>query len=94
MTETIAIADARARLSAIADEVSRTHDVVTITRNGEPAIVLLAAEDYESILETLAWATAPDAAERRDEAERSLAEGDLTGGDEMAELMRRRFGDA
>jgi antitoxin YefM len=34
--KTAPLADVKAHLSALVDEVARTHEQVTITRNGEP----------------------------------------------------------
>ncbi len=35
----------------------RTHERVSITRNGKPAAVLISAEDLEALEETLYWAS-------------------------------------
>ena len=50
---TIPLAEARAQLSRLVDEAARTHERVEITRNGYRAAVLLAADDYDSLMETL-----------------------------------------
>ena len=47
------LSEVKARLSEIADEVGRTHERVHITKNGKAYVVLLAAEDLESIEATL-----------------------------------------
>ena len=47
------LSDVKARLSEIAEEVDRTHERVHITRNGREYVVLIAAEDLESIEATL-----------------------------------------
>lgn len=88
---TLPLADVRNRLSALVDEVTRTHDTVTITRNGVPAAVVVSADDYESIMETLALLNDPEDRERLAEAEASVAAGDLTTAGEMAELVRDRI---
>jgi antitoxin YefM len=36
------------------DEAVATHEQITVTRNGEPAVVVLSVEDFESLVETLA----------------------------------------
>ncbi|HEX3732250.1 MAG TPA: type II toxin-antitoxin system Phd/YefM family antitoxin [Mycobacteriales bacterium] len=61
--KTLSVAQARAQLSAHIDEVTRTHEVVTITRNGEPAAVLVSADEWESMEETLYWSEPSHAAE-------------------------------
>jgi len=49
---TLPLATVRDRLSALIDDVARTHDTLTITRNGTPSAVVLSVDDYESIMET------------------------------------------
>lgn len=50
---TISLATARAQLSKLVEEAVSTHQRVEITRNGTRAAVLLAAEDYDSLIETI-----------------------------------------
>jgi antitoxin YefM len=87
---TLPLAEVRNRLSALVDEVVRTHDTLTITRNGVPAAVVVSADDYESIMETLALRNDPADRERLTEAEASVAAGDLTTAGEMRDLLRDR----
>ena len=49
----VPLAEARAQLSRFVDEAVRTHGRVEITRNGVRAAVLLSADDYDSLMETL-----------------------------------------
>ncbi|MBM2623862.1 type II toxin-antitoxin system Phd/YefM family antitoxin [Actinoplanes sp. LDG1-06] len=86
------LAEARNRLSALIDDVVRTHDALTITRNGVPAAVVLAADDYESIMETLSLISDPIALARIAESESAAASGDVTTLEEMEAIMARRFG--
>jgi antitoxin YefM len=51
---TLPVADARAQLSRLVDEAERTHERFEITRNGHRAAVLLSADDYDSLRETIA----------------------------------------
>lgn len=88
--KTESLASVKAHLSGLVDEVLRTQEQVTVTRNGEPAVVMLSADDYESLVETLALLDDPVARERLDEAEGSVATGDVTTGEEMAALMGER----
>jgi len=50
---TLAIADARSRLSKLIDEAMATHERFEITRNGRRAAVLLSADDYDTLQEAL-----------------------------------------
>lgn len=74
---TVPLSEAKARLSEIADEVGRTHERVHITRNGREYVVLLAAEDLESIEATLELLTEPQAQERIRRSEEDFARGDV-----------------
>jgi prevent-host-death family protein len=51
---TLPLADARAQLSKLVEEASSTHERIEITKNGHRAAVLLGADDYDSMLETIA----------------------------------------
>ena len=53
MTTTTSLANVKAHLSAIVGSVHDTHERVVITRNGEPAAVLIAPDDLASLEETL-----------------------------------------
>ena len=50
---TLSLASVKAHFSHVIDEVAGTHERVTVTRNGSPVAVILAVEDYESMVETL-----------------------------------------
>ncbi|WP_371382800.1 type II toxin-antitoxin system Phd/YefM family antitoxin [Rhodococcus sp. GXMU-t2271] len=69
---TLPVAEARAQFSRLVDEAERTHERFEITRNGHRAAVLLGADDYDALRETIAVL-----------AEKSLLADHLTG---MAEL--------
>jgi len=60
MRRTIPLAKAKAELSALVDEVDQTYDRIVITRNGRDTAVLLSAEEYEGLLETLDIQQSPD----------------------------------
>jgi prevent-host-death family protein len=88
--ETLPLSDAKARLSEIADEVDRTHQRVQITKNGRSYVVLISAEDLESMEATLELLSDPEALARVRQAQADLAAGQGTSGEEMAELMAHR----
>lgn len=50
---TVPLAEARQNFSALVDAATATHQRVLVTRNGVPAIWMIADEDFESIMETL-----------------------------------------
>ncbi len=51
---TLPVADARAQFSKLVDEATSTHERFEITRNGRRVAVLLGADDYDSLRETIA----------------------------------------
>ena len=75
---TASLASVKARLSSFVDDVEVTHERVVITRNGSPAAVLVAPEDLESLEETIAVLSDPDAMVELMEARAAIAKGDLT----------------
>ena len=87
---TLPLSDAKARLSEIADEVGRTHERVHITKNGRDYVVLLAAEDLESIEATLELLADPEAQQRIQESERDIAGGDVLDETAVRGLLGRR----
>lgn len=50
---TLSLADARANLSKLVESAVSTHERFEVTRNGDRAAVLLSADDYDSLLETV-----------------------------------------
>src|SRR5260370_679611 len=70
------LSDVKARLSEIAEEVDRTHERVHITRNGREYVVLIAAEDLESIEATLELLADPAAQQRITQSQQEIARGE------------------
>ncbi|MBA3294245.1 MAG: type II toxin-antitoxin system Phd/YefM family antitoxin [Geodermatophilaceae bacterium] len=87
---TLPLSEVKARLSEIADEVDRTHERVHVTRNGREYVVLVSAEDLESLEATIELLSDESAKARVREAEAAVAAGDLTTAEEMAALMEGR----
>lgn len=89
--ETRPLAEVRQDLSRFVEEAVSTHTRIDITRNGKRAAVLLSAEDYDSLVETLD--VLADAALVRD-IQHALAELEVGGGvthsDIVADLAARR----
>lgn len=50
---TIPLAEARANLSRLVEEAMVTHERIVVTRNGRRAAVILSADDFDAIMETL-----------------------------------------
>lgn len=56
---TISLTEAKARLNELVDEAVTMHERVTITRHGRPAALLVSADEWESLQETLYWQAQP-----------------------------------
>lgn len=86
------LSEVKARLSEIAEEVDRTHERVHITKNGKDYVVLLAAEDLESIEATLELLTDPAAQERIAQARGEISRGEGMSIAEVDRSLEARFG--
>ncbi len=51
---TLSVAEARAKFSKIVDAATTTHERFEVTRNGGRVAVLLGADDFDAMVETIA----------------------------------------
>lgn len=58
---TLSVADARANFSKLVESASATHERFEVTRNGRRAAVVLGADDFDGLLETVAILADSDA---------------------------------
>lgn len=86
----IPLAEAKARLSAVLDEVRDTHERVVITRNGRPEAVVMAVSDLETLEETLDLLSTPGALKQIRAAEADIAAGQAIGADELRRQLAAR----
>ncbi len=84
------LSEVKARLSEIAEEVATTHKRVQITKNGRDYVVLMAAEDLESIEATLELLSDADSQARIACAEQDIARGDVLGESEVRSMVAER----
>ncbi len=73
--QTLPISKVKDRLNELVDAASVTREQVTITKNGSPAAVLIGAQEWESIQETLFWLSQPNVREDLAEARADIASG-------------------
>ena len=85
---TMPLGEAKDKLSRLVEEAQSTHEIITITRHGHPAAVLMSADDLESLHETLYWLSQPGVREAVVEAERDHAVGETAG----VKDLRAEFG--
>lgn len=74
---TQSLATVKAHFSQVIDEVHGTHERVTVTKNGSPVAVILAVDDYESLMETLEILSAPSAVAQIRQAESQMDDGEV-----------------
>ncbi|ASL09530.1 type II toxin-antitoxin system Phd/YefM family antitoxin [Mycobacterium intracellulare] len=74
--------------SHLVADVQATGKVVTITKDGVPAAVLLSADEFESMQETIFWLSQPGIREDIEQAEQEARAGRTFGEDEI----RTKFG--
>jgi prevent-host-death family protein len=83
--ETTSLSDLKSHLSEYAERAEREHERFTITRNGRPSVVLVSAQEWDSLQETLFWLSQPGI--HSDLAE---AEADIPAGRTFDEAQTRR----
>jgi len=76
---TLPVSKVKDRLNELVDEASSTRERVTITKNGSPAAVLVGAEDWESLQETLFWLSQPGIRDDVGQARREYEAGETLG---------------
>jgi antitoxin YefM len=85
---TIPLSEARSRLSELVDEAVRTHQRVDITRNGRRAAVLMSADDFDSLEETLEILSDPQLMQELAEADEQIKRGEVYSQEEVEASMR------
>jgi antitoxin YefM len=87
MARIVPFSEARATLTELLDALEEKHEHVLITRNGRPSAVMLSAEEYESLEETLDILQDKDLMEALRVSERDVRAGRLTS---LEDLRRKR----
>ncbi len=86
---TISLADARSRFSQIIESASSTHERFEITKNGERVALIIGADDFDSLIETLEILADRDQTREILQGMRELQDGKSVGSEEMREIMRK-----
>ncbi|MBI5160051.1 MAG: type II toxin-antitoxin system Phd/YefM family antitoxin [Micrococcales bacterium] len=87
---TLPLAEARAKLSRLIESAVTTHERFEVTRNGDRAAVLLSAEDYDALIETVEILSRPEDVEEIRSGLEDLVRGDLSPAEEVHEAMVRK----
>ncbi len=92
---TISLADARARFSQLIESAASTHERFEITKNGQRVALLIGADDFDSLIETLEILANREETREILEGMRELQDGKSVDSAEMREIMRKsgRLGD-
>jgi antitoxin YefM len=85
---TIPVAGARADLSRIVERAEATHERFEITRNGMRAAVLLGADDYDALLETVSVLSDSELIRELGESLKELDAGQSHSVDEVLAAMK------
>lgn len=84
---TLSLADARANLSKLVESAVTTHERFEVTRNGRRAAILLSADDYDALLETVDILNRPEEVEAIRLGLEELEAGDVSTADEVSAAM-------
>lgn len=82
------MSEAKDKLSALVDDADTTHEIITITKHGRAAAVLMSADDLESLRETIYWLSQPGIREDLAEAGAAIESGETID----SEQLRRELG--
>jgi prevent-host-death family protein len=85
---TLPIADARAQLSKLVDDASSTHERIEITKNGRRAAVLMGADDYDAMRETIAVLSDSALLLAHEVGVQEFAKDDTINADQLAQAMK------
>ncbi|MFI0373491.1 type II toxin-antitoxin system Phd/YefM family antitoxin [Actinomadura sp. 1N219] len=87
---TLPVAEARQQFSSLVEEAVKTHQRIHVTRNGRPAVVMIADDDFEAIMETIEVLSDPTLMRGVIESEHDAEAGRHITGDEMSVIMAAR----
>lgn len=75
-------------MSKLIDEAMATHERFEITRNGRRAAVLLSADDYDTLQETITVLSDPALVTAHHEGQAAIEADDYLDADQLAHAMR------
>lgn len=84
---TLSLADARANLSKLVESAVTTHERFDVTRNGDRVAVLLSADDYDALVETVDVLSRPHEIAELARGRADIAAGDVSSADEVRAAM-------
>jgi len=90
MTMMVPLAEARANLSKLVEQAVATHERIEVTKNGRRAAVILSADDYDTMMETLDILADSDLMEKIAQGEAEIRRGETSTLAEVAAAMAGR----
>ncbi len=78
MVKIVPFSEARSNLTELLDDLEKRHEHVLITRNGRPSAVLLSADEFEALEETLEILQDSDLMEALQRSDKDVKAGRLT----------------
>ncbi|GGI41897.1 hypothetical protein GCM10010988_36330 [Cnuibacter physcomitrellae] len=87
---TLSLADARAGFSRLIESANSTHERFEVTRNGRRMAILLSADDYDGLLETIDVLSDQPGVQALHVALEELQVGDVHSVDDVREAMAHR----
>ncbi len=90
MSDTLPLAEVKAKFSEMVDRVEQQHDRITVTRNGRPAAVLMSPHDLASLEDTIDLLSNPQAMAEIEQARADVAAGNTLSAAELrAKYLRK-----
>ena len=90
MSQTMTVTDVKARLSELVAMVESTQEHIDITRNGEPAAVLVSYAELTALRETIAILSDARLVDDIRQAVADIAAGDTGNAEDLREAMQAR----
>lgn len=84
---TLPLSEVKAHLSELAEEVDRTHERLTVTKNGRDYLVIMSAEDMAEIEATLELLGDPEAITEVQQSKQEITEGKALTAEESTDLL-------
>jgi prevent-host-death family protein len=85
---TLPLAKARSDLSRLVESAQTTHERIMVTKNGRHAAVILGAEDYAALTETIEILSQPGFSTSIEAGRREIAQGETHSRSEVETAMR------
>lgn len=89
-TKTLSISQARAKIFDIAEEVQKPNNYFVLTEKGRAKVVIISAEEFDSMIETLDILSDPHALQDIKQAEEEYRRGEYITLGEFKKQLRRK----